>query len=229
MEALTWSYSRYSTYEQCPRKFKHAYIDKIKEPSNEHMERGTKYHDLAERYINGRLDSFPAQLKLLGQTIRTMRKGFKLGEVQVESEWGFNEMWEPMPYKDAWLKMKIDCAAIDKDFSPDRMVIIDWKTGQYRDDRIVSYLEQLELYAIGALIMHPKIEIVEPRIGFLDHGVIYPSILIENINIGRVDLGALKLKWVNKVHPMLTDKEFICNNSWRCKYCYYRKTEVCDA
>lgn len=228
MEALTWSYSRFLTYEQCPRKFKYAYVDKIKEPSNEYMERGTQYHDLAERFINGKLAKSPEQLQLLKTLLYAMRDGFKLGEVQVESEWGFNEKWEPVPYKAAWLKMKIDCAAVDKEFSSDRMVLIDWKTGKYRDDRIISYLAQLELYAIGALIMHPEIEVIEPKIGFIDHGIIYPSLATEKINIGRVELEALKLKWQDKIAPMLTDTKFICNNTYLCKYCFYRKMGVCD-
>lgn len=214
----TWSYSRYSTYKACPRKAKYAYVDYIKEPSNEYMERGTKYHDLAEKFIKGELKRFPKELDGLKHVIVLMRDGFKAGEVFTEHEWGFNSDWNPCEYKGAWLKMKIDCAASDES---DRMVIIDWKTGKYNSDRVAGYLEQLSLYALGTFIMYPNINIIEPRIGFLDHGIMYP--VTKDLTYYREhDYRHLLQEWISKANVMLDDTEFICNNSFvTCRWCYY--------
>lgn len=39
------SYSKIDCYLECPRKYKHRYIDKIKEPENIYLEFGTNFHN----------------------------------------------------------------------------------------------------------------------------------------------------------------------------------------
>ena len=43
-----WSYSRLTTWEQCPLKAKLKYIDGLKEPGSPAMDRGTAIHKDAE-------------------------------------------------------------------------------------------------------------------------------------------------------------------------------------
>ena len=52
-QVTSWSFSRYSTYKQCPLKLKLSAIDRIREPGNEAMARGDAIHKLAEKYIKG--------------------------------------------------------------------------------------------------------------------------------------------------------------------------------
>lgn len=224
----TWSYSRYSTYKQCPRKAKYKYVDYIAEPSNQYLERGTQYHELAEKYIKGELPKLPKQLELLGSTFRAYSKGYKAGEVLCETEWGFTKDWKPCEYKGAWLKMKIDAAAVDKEYDDKAMTIIDWKTGKFSAERISGYREQLSLYALGAFIMHPEIEIIHPKIGFIDCGIVYPNTVDDDIFYIQSEIDALKSRWTAITTPMLTDTEFICNNSYHCKWCFYAENGMCD-
>lgn len=220
-----WSYSRYSTYKACPRKAKYKYVDYYPEPGNIFMHRGTKYHDIAEKYISGELSRLPKQLASFKKLFQTLRKGFADNEVFVESEWGFDSDWKPCTYKGAWLKMKLDCAASDT--WSDRMVIIDWKTGKYNGERVADYLEQLSLYALGTFIVCPEINVIEPRIGFLDHGFVYPIADEKIVYTRENDFETLKQLWIDKTYPMLNDTEFICNNSfYSCKYCYFNAKNV---
>ena len=57
----SWSFSRYSTYKQCPLKAKFSLIDKIAEPKNQAMERGAQIHELA-----GDLDEAAVELLTAG-------------------------------------------------------------------------------------------------------------------------------------------------------------------
>ncbi len=47
------SFSRYSTYHSCARKFQYKYIDKVEEPKNKNFELGKAVHKFCELYHNG--------------------------------------------------------------------------------------------------------------------------------------------------------------------------------
>ena len=52
----SWSFSRYSDYQQCPAKAKYKHVLRMKEPPNDAMARGTAIHTMAEDYIKGKLN-----------------------------------------------------------------------------------------------------------------------------------------------------------------------------
>ena len=161
-----WSNSRYADYKQCPLKAKLKHIDKIKEPPNEAMARGAHIHNLAEDYIKGKIKALPKELKSFAGEFKMLRKQYKksINGMVVEDNWAFTKTWDETQWNNwahCWVRIKLDCAHHEDDTT---LIITDWKTGKYRDDQNDDYIEQLELYALAALLLHPHIEVVKPRL-----------------------------------------------------------------
>lgn len=172
----SWSFSRYSTYKQCPLKLKINAIDRIKEPPNEPMARGDRIHKGAEAFIKGVAAKLMPELKLFKTLFDSLKRQFKkkINGMVVEDTWAFRRDWSETAWndwKECWLRIKLDCAVHESD---DVMIINDWKTGKFRQEMNEEYVEQLELYALAALLLHPHIKQVKPRLVYTDQGMIYP-------------------------------------------------------
>lgn len=228
-----WSFSRYSLYRQCPRKAKLVFIDKHKEPSNEAMARGNDIHKMAEDFIKGTIIKLPAELKKFAAEFKKLRTLYKrkTSRMMVEDTWAFTRGWTETVWNDwvgCWVRIKLDCGHWE---SEDVLVITDWKTGKYKEDSHAEYLEQLELYALGALLMFPHLETVKPRLVYTDLGIVYPP-AEEQLEYTRADLPRLKKEWEKRVKPMLTDTKFAPRPSYLCRYCIFSashpsKTGLC--
>ena len=156
-----WSFSRYSTYKQCPAKLKYSAILKLKEPPNAAMARGAAVHTLAEEFIKGKGKSLPPELKLFGVEFKELRKQYKksINGMVVEDNWSFTKNWDETNWNDwigCWVRIKLDCAHHEGDSV---MVVSDWKTGKFRFEANEEYIEQLELYALAALLLLSLIHI----------------------------------------------------------------------
>lgn len=226
-QITSWSFSRYTTYKTCPLKLKLSAIDKISEPPNDAMKRGADIHTLAEEYINGKIPRLPKELKLFELEFKNLRSKYKKsvgkGTVLVEDNWAFTSDWVQTAWNDwtnCWVRIKLDLAHISKSGV---LEVIDWKTGKFRESSNEDYLEQLELYALGAFLALPQINEVKPKLKYLDHGITYPP---ENAGITykRSDLPKLKKAWENRVKAMMGDKIFAPKPNNLCKWCFYRKS-----
>jgi len=224
-QITAWSFSRYSTYTQCPLKAKLQFIDKIKEPKNKAMERGAHIHDLAEGYIKGTVSRIPKELKEFTKEFQRLRKQYRRGfsGMTVEDTWAFTKDWDETTWNDwthCWVRIKLDCAEIK---NGNTLIINDWKTGKFREDNIESYVEQLELYALAALVLMPHIELVLPRLVYLDYGITYPRPCDDALMFSRKDIPKLKKSWEKRVRPMLRDKTFAPRPNHFCSWCFFRK------
>lgn len=222
-----WSFSRHSTYQQCPLKLKLGAIDRIKEPGNQAMDRGNAIHKLAEQYIKGLLTRLPAELKLFEPTFKNLKALFKkrAQAMAVEDNWSFTKTWEPCAWDDwdnCWVRIKLDCAHME---GPDILVVTDWKTGKYDARRHEEYLEQLELYALAALILHTHVKEVRPRLAYLDLGTVYPE---SPLIYTHKDVDRLKKLWEKRVKAMMSDVKFAPRPNDKCKWCHYRAGNKAD-
>jgi len=231
-QIVAWSFSRYSTYKQCPLKAKLKFIDKIDEPSNKAMERGSDIHNMAEHYIKGVLARIPKELKLFEKEMKALRKLYrernKKGIIMaVEDTWAFTKEWDQTTWND-WanccVRIKLDCAVEENE---GHLIVTDWKTGRLRHEQSEDYNEQLELYALGAFLMFPDIHTVEPRLAYLDHGITYPE-LEGSMTYKRDDVPKLLKAWNNRVRPMLKDKKFAPRPNDKCHWCYYSAAKCRD-
>src|ERR1700731_1872691 len=220
-----WSFSRYSTYNQCPAKLKYTAVDKLKEPKAAAMERGTMIHSLAEGYIKGTLPAkLPVELIKFEKEFKMLRKQYKkkVNAMVVEDSWAFCKDWSESTWNDwvnCYLRIKLDCAHHENDTT---LVITDWKTGKFREDSNEEYCEQLELYALASLLLHDHIMTVLPRLVYLDHGVIYPR-AEKPLIFTRADIPRLKKLWEKRVKPMMTDTIFAPRPNRFCSWCHFRK------
>lgn len=224
-QLTSWSFSRYSDYKQCPLKAKLKHLDKIQEPPNQAMARGGQIHELAEHYIKGILKRLPAELKLFEADFKLMRKQYQkaISGMVVEDTWAFTKTWDETQWNDwvgCWVRIKLDCAIHHDETA---LIVRDWKTGKFRPDQNEEYVEQLELYALAALLLHEHLEAVEPELWYLDHGIIYPK--PENkLVFTREDIPRLKKLWEKRTKAMMNDKRFAPRPNDKCCWCFYRNS-----
>ena len=223
-QITSWSFSRYSTYKLCPLKAKFKFIDKIAEPGNAAMQRGADVHDNCEGYIKGSVRALPPECKVFKGEFQRLRKLYKKAHetMVVEDTWAFTKDWNETQWDDwvhCWVRIKLDCAFHE---DAETLVVYDWKTGKYRPQQNEDYLEQLELYALAALLLHEHIEEVHPKLVYLDASVIYPDDESIDLVYTRKDIPDLKKAWEKRVRPMLSDKAFAPRPNNLCSWCHYR-------
>ena len=227
----SWSFSRYSDYKLCPLKAKLNHVDKIKEPANDAMKRGAEVHDECEAYIKGKIKKLPEAAKKFSKMMRKLRRQYKkaINGMVVEDSWAFTKDWGETVWNDwinCWVRIKLDCAEHEDETT---MLINDWKTGKFRPEKNAEYVEQLELYALAALLLHEHIEVVKPRLVYLDVGVIFPEDnKKEKLVFTRKDIPRLQKLWAKRVKPMLSDKTFAPRPNNLCHWCFYRKSNAAN-
>lgn len=229
-----WSFSRYSDYKQCPLKFKLKHIDRIKEPSNAAMERGSEIHDKAEAYIKGKIKRIPKELKEFEDEFKKLKNLFDKrvvsaavtgsadNSIVVEDTWAFTKDWEETQWDNwvqCWVRIKLDCAHV---VDGKTLVISDWKTGKYRPQNNDQYIEQLELYALAALLLYPDMDEVVPRLVYLDAGVIFPTENDDPMVFTQDDLPNLQKIWSHRTKAMFNDRQFAPRPNRFCMWCHYR-------
>lgn len=207
-----WSYSRLNTYEQCPFKFKLTVVLGIKEPGSAAMERGTQVHKDAEIFLRVPSAELPESYKLLADELQSIKDNGAKAEVEVT----FTKDWQPTGWfdKDAWVRIKVDSIVYLPKTNSIR--IIDFKTGKNRG----GYEDQIELYAIAALILYPDISNISAELWFVDSGEIIGS---SHGQYTHDMLPALKQKWEDRVVPMFEDAIWPARPNNFCGFCHFRK------
>lgn len=225
----SWSFSRYSDYVQCPFKAKLKHLDRIKEPGNEAMQRGADIGKKAELYVKGEGRVLPPELLKFAPLFRDLRKRYKkkLHGMTVEDTWAFTNAWDQTTWNDwvnCWVRIKLDLAYPEDD---ETLIVIDWKTGKFREEKNAEYMEQLELYALGALLMHPHVQTVRPYLKYLDIGITYPP-EGKDVEYTRADIPKLQKTWAKRTKKMLSDTRFAPRPNNLCKWCHYRKDNAAN-
>lgn len=226
----SWSFTRYNDYKQCPLKAKLKHLDKIEEPPNDAMARGGDIGRLAELFIKGGIKpaKMPLELQKFKAEFLELAAMFKKTpkRMVIEDSWAMTHDWKPTTWDD-WdgcaVRVKIDAGHLT---SPTKMKVIDWKTGKFRAERREEYIEQLELYALGAFVLNPALEEVEAFLCYLDIGVTFPepkSDDAKRLTFKRADMPKLKKTWDKRTRAMLFDKSFTPRPNDKCRYCHYRK------
>lgn len=227
----SWSYSRYMSWRQCSLRAKLEHLVKLPTPKNDAMKRGADLHDGISAYLLGKtkvppigrddhLDSVRALLDELRERKKRMPE-----TLLVEEDWGFKRDWSETAWDDwdgCWLRMKVDAGWLE---TPAELVIVDWKSGKFRDTEVPAYAEQLELYAAGALSRMPLVEVVRPKLVYVDLGFTYDGRFNGGklLEFRRKDLPKLQRAWEKRVGPMLLDTKFPPKPSNLCRWCPFTK------
>jgi hypothetical protein len=220
-----WSFSRYSDFKTCKALFMYKHLMGMKEPGNDAMQRGTDIHKMGEQFLKGITPKLPAELSLFPDEFKQVKKE---KVKSVEDTWVWTQDWKQETvfndWAGAWVRIKIDVCYIN--VKENVSVPIDLKTGKIRDERQAEYMEQLELYALGALLKYPDTKGTSPRLWYLDAGVIYPdgSDNQPELFYAQSEVPALKKKWAARIKPMFTAKGFPPEPSHSCTWCHFRKS-----
>lgn len=215
VEKITaFSYSRYSNYSTCPFKAKLTCIDGLKEPSNDAMERGSRIHKLAEKYLTRRIKRLPKELKLFDKEFKALLKDG--APLMVEEEWAFNKDWSIGNWfsKETYCRMKVD--VVENYLEMGELVLIDHKTGKVRE----NHIEQCGLYALGAFMKFPDANRIIAKLWYLDQGI-----EVKEVFERKKDWKKLKAKWKANVRPMLNDTIFAPRPNQFCGWCHFRKDD----
>lgn len=219
----SWSFSRWSVYEECPAKAKYKFIDKLKEPGSAAMDRGSALHKQCEDFLKtgGRV---PKEVKLIADTL----KDFKKRGALAEADFTFTKDWKATRWDDwnnAWCRIKADVtiAPVIDDEVP-TAEIHDFKTGgekKLANKDFGEYYTQLELYGLAGLLTFPTAQVVKSSLVFIDHGV-----NIENPDIyKRGDEKKLMKKWEMNTKRMLADTTFKPKPGNACRWCHFSKSK----
>ena len=203
-----WSYSRYSTYLQCPLKAKLKFILKMEEPTSKAMSRGTDIHEKAEEYLlHG--GALPEELRKFEANFVALKDG----GVQCEVEWTFTSDWKPTGWfaPDAWVRVKADAVRyVEHEKS---VLIIDFKTGKTNAD----HARQLHLYSLAASLTYPNAETFISQLWYIDSGkIVEKSYTLEDIQYAAA-------LWEDSTLPMLSDTVFSPKPGFYCRWCHFRK------
>lgn len=223
-QITAWSYSRYACYQECPRKAKYKFVDKLQEPGSSAMDRGSAMHAFAEELITGKMSAkeddkvkyepFRTEFKTsVLPNFKTDAAVAKKGKPAAEQEWAFTTQWLPTSWfgRDAWCRVKTDLI-----FTRSKeLVIVDHKTGKRREE----HQNQLSLYALGGFIMYPEVEHISTEVWYLDQGMPWTKGSYE-----RDELPDIKNAWLDKTRAMLTDTLFAPRPSNACRWCHFRKS-----
>lgn len=155
------SYSRLSTFEQCPAKFEALYVEKTcKDEGNPASREGQKVHEaLAEYGQNGK--PMPQSLRRHQPLVDRLlsQEGEKLFEHQVALD--CNRLQTGWFDKNVWLRAVLDVLVLNED----KAVVIDWKTGKRKPDPT-----QLQLFAAVVMTVYPDVQQVRSAYVWLKDG-----------------------------------------------------------
>lgn len=202
-----WSYSRYNVYRDCPYRWKLQYVDKLPTVQGPAASRGERIHKDAEMYVAEKTDVLAPELAAFADKFKAEREHPGVG---VEEEWAFTKNLDPTSWfaKDCWLRIKVDLVLP----LPKRIIrVTDYKTGRVKDRG--EYDDQLELYALGAMLMFNDVDEVQTTIRYIDHGI-EPERTFDYQKYPQ-----LRSSWLNRVKKMQNDVEFKPTPGYACRFC----------
>jgi CRISPR/Cas system-associated exonuclease Cas4 (RecB family) len=229
-----YSFSKVSLYNNCNRKFKYKYIDRIKVKTDTyHLEKGNYVHEVLEHLRTGgevdvsKYNLTAEQIAEIDVLIDTFvqsefSKTFlypKTDHVFTEIKFGIDTKLEVSDY-DYRDKNLLYLGAVDQvNFYSDSLHVIDWKTGKVR-----NYTEQLRHYAMWALTQFPNVEKVITSYVFIEHN---QSI---DVIVTREELKKIHLELLSNIQTIETDEQFFRKETPLCDYCEYghHHSNICE-
>ena len=153
------SFSRLSTFEQCPAQFDYLYVSKsVVNSSNEASEYGDRVHKLLEAKAKGELD----ESSLSDEGVETLRKWGSVvdkimaqpGQKYFEHQMAVNRDLTPVDWfaPDVWIRSIADVLIVNGKTA----YCIDYKTGKVKDNPT-----QLKLFAAMVMWQFPEVETVK--------------------------------------------------------------------
>ena len=216
----TWSISRVHDYEKCPYKAHLKYVDKValtdeqRERLMFYADRGSKIHDSAEQFVDGRRDDLIPELKHFETEITALRALYGEGKVSCEEDWALDRAWQPTAWvgPDTWVRLKLDvCVRL----SPTEVLVVDYKSGKKFGNEI-KHNEQGQLYAVAATAYYPEVDTVYVEFWYTDQDD------MTQVEYSLKHLAQFKRTLFVRGNRMTTAVQFPPRpNIFNCRYCEY--------
>lgn len=158
-KVMPLSFSRLSTFEQCPAQFDYLYVSKrVANQSNEHSEYGDRVHKVLEAKGKGTLDeaALSAEEKITLEKWGPIvdRITAQSGDKYYEHQMAVNRNLAPVGWfsPDVWIRSIADVLVVDGATA----YCLDYKTGKVKENPT-----QLQLFAAMVFWHFPKVETVK--------------------------------------------------------------------
>lgn len=230
--SFSFSYSRWSTWAECPAKYKYKHIDKLPEPKSKAMQRGIDIHEAVAAYVDGKSDVMPESLKLfegLANDLRNMPDP-KLRKVEMQVAFDKDRKRVEWFSRNAYWRFIWDVMVFNG--RGKEVDACDWKTGQPRG----SYDAQMQIFAIPAYWMFENLETFRGHLVYLDTGdtvmVEYDRATFYGPSGDPAQRDGLYGLWMANVAMMEADRAFRPTPSREaCRFCHFHKAKggPCDA
>jgi len=224
-----WSYSTYSSYEQCPKKVWFKQIEKEPEKGDRlALDRGIAVHKICEDILRGDTSARvydptpgkPTKLPTWAVELDTLKAEDALPEEPIS----LRQDWTPTEWfaNDAWLRGKVDAIAGNR--------IIDFKTGRAYPDHVY----QADIYATMAFCVGAGNPLapsaIQVEFWYFDVAADEPEAK-KSWTFYRDDNAQRIKAWEHKVTPMLNDTIFPTKPGRHCAWCGFAKSKggPCDA
>ena len=159
---MALSYSRLSTFEQCPQKFDYLYVTKaVQDLGNEHTMYGNRVHESLEKYAKtGDVNELTRETEKYKPLVDSILA--KPGTKYFEHQMAIDQNEKPCDWfsKDVWVRSIADVLVIDGD----KAYCFDWKTGKPRDNPA-----QLQLFSCMIMLCFPEVQEVKTAFVWLNH------------------------------------------------------------
>jgi CRISPR/Cas system-associated exonuclease Cas4 (RecB family) len=219
--ALSWS--RWSDYDQCPRKFFLKYVSKVFPPFDDtsvHLVRGRNMHKQLENYLEHKM--YPKEVLMPDMSPETAAlkpvidklKDSSL-EMWPESQMAVDAQWNPVDWFHKSVKWRaiVDLGAIRSDHA----IMWDYKTGKYQ-----PYTEgcgQLHLTAAFVFKMRPQVQYVDASYLFID------AKKPESIRIDREELPKIIEIFDHRLKQVNDEVDWVAKKNEFCGWCDATKSQ----
>lgn len=225
MSYPVYSYSKWNTFKQCPRKYKFQVVDGLpRSPAGPAAQRGTEIHNSVEALLKGEGDELHPEIEqAYGDYFRYLRDNF---ECVPEMKFAFNRAFQVCEFDDpnALVRGIIDLAIIPSP-DDDQVDFQEFKTGRMYDD----HFDQRYLYGLYGLLKYPHCTKAQVTGVYFDQGKNIPH-MTERHFLGEHILNWEKVRFgtMDKAHDT---GEFEARPNVHCRWCDFshHKGGPCDA
>jgi hypothetical protein len=154
-----WSYTKFSTFKQCPAKYFHVYIarDVEKKP----YDPGVTGHVHLEKYLKLETTSVPDEFQ---QALPILNNLLEFPRLEVEHTIKLDPDYSPVP-AESWEYHLMSIFDVIAAVDDETAAVIDWKTGKVRD-----YTLQQQVAAAVLLSARPALQEIRYRNVFVHRG-----------------------------------------------------------
>lgn len=235
-----YSFSRIQTFNQCQRKFKYSYIDKLSTKFNPAFAKGKAIHSILESWglENPResrdeenIEKTQKHFDIVDNFINsTLGKDVMSKKSAREVEFFLDKDLNPCEKEDANFVGYIDRVNFFEnavDLTP-KVELIDFKTGKYKDLKWQDFT-QLMIYSIYIFKKYNKIDKIKLRFVYVEHNL-ENDLILERDAIKEVEKKLLND--INEIEELT--KDFLISNNENifkknitklCDYCDFK--EIC--